>query len=89
MTDEGQTTISMEDAVRILQIDNGDKTAYLNVLQNFVSGVESSLASLKRDIAQINAGISARNAGSPQPETDVITEDEAEEDSDESEKADE
>lgn len=89
MTDEGQTTISLEDAVRILQIDNGDKTAYLNVLQNFVSGVESSLASLKRDIAQINAGISARNAGSSQPETDVITEDEAEEDSDESEKADE
>ncbi len=41
MTDEGQPTISMEDAVRILQIDNGDKTAYLNVLQNFVSGVAS------------------------------------------------
>jgi len=83
MTDEGQTTISLEDAVRILQIDNGDKTAYLNVLQNFVSGVESSLASLKRDIAQINAGISARNAGTAQPKTSVITEDEEEDEADE------
>lgn len=89
MTDEGQTTISMEDAVRLLQIDNGDKIAYLNVFQNFVTGVESSLASLKRDISQINNGIAARNAGSSQPQTDVITENEAEEDSDESEKADE
>ena len=89
MTDEGQTTISMEDAVRLLQIDNGDKIAYLNVFQNFVTGVESSLANLKRDISQINNGIAARNAGSSQPETDVITKDEAEEDSDESEKADE
>ena len=76
MTDEPQqNTISLEDAVRLLQVDNADKVGYLNILQNFVAGVESSLTSLRRDIAQFNAGISARNNSN----ADVITPEESEE----------
>ncbi len=86
MTDEPQqNTISLEDAVRLLQVDNADKVGYLNILQNFVAGVESSLTSLRRDIAQFNAGISARN----NPNADVITPEESEEASDDSEDSDE
>tara|TARA_E500000305_G_C3983251_1_gene218016 strand:- start:114 stop:380 length:267 start_codon:yes stop_codon:yes gene_type:complete len=86
MTDEPQqNTISLEDAVRLLQVDNADKVGYLNILQNFVAGVESSLTSLRRDIAQFNAGISARNNSN----ADVITPEESEEASDDSEDSDE
>ena len=86
MTDEPQqNTISLEDAVRLLQVDNADKVGYLNILQNFVAGIESSLTSLKRDIAQFNAGISARNRSN----TDVITPEESEEASDDSDDSDE
>lgn len=86
MTDEPQQkTISLEDAVRLLQVDNADKVGYLNILQNFVAGVESSLTSLRRDIAQFNAGISARNNSN----ADVITPEESEEASDDSEDSDE
>jgi len=86
MTGQPQpNSISAEEAVRLLQVDNADKVGYLNILQNFVAGVESALTSLKRDIAQFNAGIAARNA--PQPS--VITPEESEDDSDESEDSDE
>jgi len=86
MTDEPQqNTISLEDAVKLLQVDNADKVGYLNILQNFVAGVESSLTSLKRDIGQFNAGIAARN----RPNADVITPEESEEASDDSDDSDE
>lgn len=86
MTDEPQqNTISLEDAVRLLQVDNADKVGYLNILQNFVAGVESSLTSLKRDIGQFNAGIAARNNSN----ADVITPEESEEASEDSDDSDE
>ena len=86
MTDQPQpNTISAEDAVRLLQVDNADKVGYLNILQNFVAGVESSLTSLRRDIAQFNTGIAARN----RPGADVITPEESEEASDDSDDSDE
>ena len=86
MTGQPQpNSISAEEAVRLLQVDNADKVGYLNILQNFVAGVESSLTSLKRDIAQFNTGIAARNRSN----ADVITPEESEDDSDESEDSDE
>lgn len=86
MTDEPQqNTISLEDAVRLLQVDNADKVGYLNILQNFVAGVESSLTSLRRDIAQFNAGISARNS----TQSSVIPSEEEESDEEASDDADE
>lgn len=90
MTDQPQpNSISLEDAVRLLQIDNADKVGYLNILQNFVAGVETSLTSLRRDLGQYNAGIAARNSNVEQEESDVITPEESEEDSDDSDDGDE
>ena len=86
MTGQPQpNSISAEEAVRLLQVDNADKVGYLNILQNFVAGVESSLTSLRRDIAQFNAGIAARNA----PQSSVIPSEEEESDEEASDDADE
>ena len=64
MTDE-QPTITMEQGVRLLQIENGDRLAFLRMFQSTVSQIESSIAQLKRDIAQYNISIEARNAPAP------------------------
>ena len=60
MSDE-QPTISMEDGIRLLQMENGDRLAFLRIFQTAISQIESSIVTLKRDIQQYNAAIAARN----------------------------
>ena len=64
MTDE-QPTISMEEGIRLLQMENGDRLAYLRIFQSGISQIESAITTIKRDIAQYNASIAART-GQPQ-----------------------
>jgi hypothetical protein len=61
MSDE-QPTISMEEGIKLLQIENGDRLAFLRFFQTAISQIESSIVTLKRDIQQYNASITARNA---------------------------
>jgi len=60
MSDE-QPKISMEDGIRLLQMENGDRLAFLRIFQTAISQIESSIVTLKRDIQQYNAAIAARN----------------------------
>tara|TARA_R110002020_G_scaffold79096_3_gene198456 strand:+ start:114 stop:353 length:240 start_codon:yes stop_codon:yes gene_type:complete len=56
-----QPTISMEEGIKLLQIENGDRLAFLRFFQTAISQIESSIVTLKRDIQQYNAAIAARN----------------------------
>tara|TARA_R110000751_G_scaffold90158_1_gene177155 strand:+ start:158 stop:406 length:249 start_codon:yes stop_codon:yes gene_type:complete len=64
MTDE-QPTISMEEGIRLLQMENGDRLAYLRIFQSGLSQIESAIATIKRDIAQYNASVAARTGQTP------------------------
>ena len=88
MTDEGQEeqqTISVEDAIRILQIENGDRLAYLKIFQGYAAGIESLNADLKREIAQYNASVAARTPVQPSviPSEEEESDEEASDDADE------
>lgn len=67
-----ENEIDAEALIRALQVVNGDRLAALRIFQRFTTDVESSLISLKQDIAEYNAAIEARNA----PQTPVIPSDE-------------
>jgi len=77
MPDEPET-ITAEEAVRLLQIENGDRLAYLKIFQGFTASVEASMNELKRELAQYNASIVARNS----PQDSVIPSDDDDEPSD-------
>ena len=78
MPDESQETeIDAEALIRALQVVNGDRLAALRIFQRFTTDVESSLISLKQDIAEYNTAIEARNTA----QTPVIPSDEEENDS--------
>lgn len=78
MPDESQETeIDAEALIRALQVVNGDRLAALRIFQRFTTDVESSLISLKQDIAEYNTAIEARNTA----QTPVIPSDEEEDDS--------
>ena len=79
MSDETieENTIDAESLIRALQVVNGDRLAALRIFQRFTTDVEASLIGLKRDIAEYNTAIEARNA----PQTPVIPSDEGKEDS--------
>lgn len=63
---------TVEEIVRALQITNADRLAFMSVFERFAVNVEGSLAKLRADLAELNAGINARNEG----ETAVIQADE-------------
>tara|TARA_B100000029_G_scaffold119587_1_gene112959 strand:+ start:108 stop:401 length:294 start_codon:yes stop_codon:yes gene_type:complete len=61
-----------EEYIRLLEIQNADRLAYLRVFQAAHSQIESAIANLQSDINQISRGIEARNAaqGRVIPEND-------------------
>jgi len=82
MTDEPRT-ITMEEAIPILQQQSADRLVLLRLYQSYASEVSNFVTQrtnqLQRDVQEVLAAQQARN---PLPD-DVITEDEEEAESDE------
>ena len=78
MTDEPRT-ITMEEAIPILQQQNADRLVLLRLYQSYANFVTQRTNQLQRDVQEVLAAQQARN---PLPD-DVITEDEEEAESDE------
>ncbi len=71
------------DIIKALQITNADRLAFLSVFERFAVGVDGALSKLRADIAELNAGINARNEGGEAvipadvPESDDESDDES------------
>ena len=54
---------TVEQVIKALQITNADRLAFLSVFERFAVGIDGTLNKLRADIAELNAGINARNEG--------------------------
>lgn len=59
---EAQSYTAVE-IIKALQITNADRLAFLSVFERFAVGVDGALSKLRADVAELNAGINARNEG--------------------------
>ena len=80
--EQEEPVYTVEQIIKALQITNADRLAFLSVFERFAVGIDGSLTKLRADIAELNAGINARNEGQEavilpdEPESEDESEDE-------------